>query len=371
MKTRLFRLTAKSRRAAVHGRRWVERFLNYIVFMLAMGVAVVVTIYVFEGSGQPSAAGARSVLVRNVGLVIGGAFAFWVAVWRSRVADRQADTAQRGLLNQRYQEGAEMLGSALLSVRLAGIYSLRRLAEEHAMEYHIQIMRLFCAFMRHPVGDDEADTSANREHESSFSLGLREDSQAIINAVCSRSDRQIAFEDGDSSFRFDMRGVSLEKGIIENAKLSNALFANADLSGAFLNGADLSGAALHAAVLNGAKLLNARLNDARFYEAALKDAILAGTEMKRAVFYGADLRCAHLTSADLSNATLDLAKLYGAVLDDANLTRARLRWVEGLTQAQIDQARADPENPPKLDGVVDAETGQPLVWRGKPIEDTA
>ena len=40
--------------------------------------------------------------------------------------------------------------------------------------------------------------------------------------------------------------------------------------------------------------------------------------------------------------------------------------VTGLTQAQLDEACADPDNPPKLDGVIDAVTGEPLVWRGQP-----
>ena len=39
--------------------------------------------------------------------------------------------------------------------------------------------------------------------------------------------------------------------------------------------------------------------------------------------------------------------------------------VSGLTQAQIDQAWADPGNPPQLEGVVDGSTGEPLVWHGR------
>ena len=53
-----------------------------------------------------------------------------LAVWRGVVADRQSTAAQEGLRNERYQKGAEMLGSEILSVRMAGIYALRHLAEE-------------------------------------------------------------------------------------------------------------------------------------------------------------------------------------------------------------------------------------------------
>ena len=73
-----------------------------------------------------------SATVRNVGVVIGGVIAILFAVWRSIVAARQATTAQLGLLNERYQKGAEMLGSKVLAVRLGGIYALDRLAREYS-----------------------------------------------------------------------------------------------------------------------------------------------------------------------------------------------------------------------------------------------
>ena len=76
-----------------------------------------------------------STTVRNIGLLIGGVVAILLAVWRSIVAERQADTAQQGLLNERYQRGAEMIGSDVLSVRLGGIYALQRLAAEHPEQY--------------------------------------------------------------------------------------------------------------------------------------------------------------------------------------------------------------------------------------------
>ena len=76
-----------------------------------------------------------STTIRNLGLVIAATIALPLAIWRSMVAARQADaarkqseTAQRGLLNERYQKGAEMLGSNVLVVRLDGIYALVRLS---------------------------------------------------------------------------------------------------------------------------------------------------------------------------------------------------------------------------------------------------
>ena len=99
----------------------------------------------------PNGYESASTTIRNLGLLVAAPFALWFAYWRARVADRQAnaaqeqvktsqqqvetsqrqaETAEKGLLNERYQRGAEMLGSEVLSVRLGGIYALARLAQE-------------------------------------------------------------------------------------------------------------------------------------------------------------------------------------------------------------------------------------------------
>ena len=72
------------------------------------------------------------------------------------------------------------------------------------------------------------------------------------------------------------------------------------------------------------------------------------------------------------------AKLFGANLENANLRGANLAGAEfspkvyeedivpayGLTQEQLDSAIADPpDQPPSLDGLLDAKTGKPLFWK--------
>ena len=102
-----------------------------------------------------------STTISNLSLVLGGTVAIVLAVWRSKVserqtdvAQRQAETAQRDLLNQQLQKGAELLGSSVLAVRLGGIYTLRNLALEHPEQYHIQVMEQLCAFVRGTTGAD-------------------------------------------------------------------------------------------------------------------------------------------------------------------------------------------------------------------------
>ena len=136
-----------------------------------------------------------STTVRNVALVIGGVIAVLLAVWRSRVAERQAATAQQGLLNERYQKGAEMLGSRMLAVRLGGIYALRRLAGEYPEQYHIQVMSLLCAFVRLPSPNNGIESYPQiHEGQSQEMLALRADVQDAMQAVALRGSVGISME---------------------------------------------------------------------------------------------------------------------------------------------------------------------------------
>ena len=77
-----------------------------------------------------------------------------------------------------------------------------------------------------------------------------------------------------------------------------------------------------------------------------------------------NLSVTQFIGADLSGTLLHRANLSGAAFSNRNRdTPCR------LTQAQLDSARAAPNDPPHLDGVLDAKTGKPLVWRGKPLDD--
>jgi uncharacterized protein YjbI with pentapeptide repeats len=90
-----------------------------------------------------------------------------------------------------------------------------------------------------------------------------------------------------------------------------------------------------------AGLKHAHLEGANLWGAHLERALLGGAHLQRAIcigayLEGANLIWAHLDGADLAFAHLEYANLSGAHLDGAQLWAA-----EGLTQAQIDQARGD------------------------------
>ena len=213
----------------------------------------------------PTGPESRSTTLRNIGLLVGGGIAILVAYRRSVIA-------QRGITNERYQRSAEMLGSPVLAVRLGGMYVLRRVADEEPGPFHLQIMRVLCAFVRNPTpAKDEKETDGKPTVKT-----IREDVQVALWIIAFRS----------------KAGIELEKK--------------------------------------------------------------EGVELD-------------LCGADLSNAQLALGNLTHWVLDNADLTNTVLYKAKGLTQHELDFARAHPARPPNLKGARDAETGKRLKWtKGKP-----
>ena len=382
--------------------------------------------------------------IRNIVLAAAAVIALPLAIWRSTVAERQAKTAQRqantaqqGLLHERYQKGAEMLGSALLSVRLGGIYALQRLAEEHPGGYHTQIMRLLCAFVRNPPGSKEGQAARDaKEKAASAPPSLREDVQAVMTVIGNRSQADVDYENAIKNFRLDLYGADLAGAQLHTlnlcganlrgacltfATLSQADLSRADLMGANLDRADVKYANLSRASLQRARLSHMRgaladfsctnLNGADLSEARLECVNLSDANVAAANFYrvllrdanlshirasGANFSCADLIGANLSHARLGRANLSDANVAAVNLSHAELGYTNlsgtvfekitvrtesvdqhpteedffpRLTQTQLDEAQADPDNPPRIGrDVVDAETGKPLVWYGKSLE---
>ncbi len=318
--------------------------LLVLIAAVAVGVWGMISFWEWLRDG-PDGLESGSTTVRNLGFVIAGVVALPLAIWRSLVAQRQANTAQQDLLNERYQRGAEMLGSEVLSVRLGGIYALQRLAEEHPHQYHVQIVRLLCAFVRNPtavrnggIGPANHDTGEVAETcEDGVGVRPRQDVEATMEAIATRSHMGVELE-RDAEFRLDLRDAKL-------GGLNLMNFMEVNLSWANLSFADMS-------------RVNIRpLTDMSWIHAV-------SVNLSGACLDNVNLSVTQFIGADLSETLLSGANLSAAVFSDKDMDTPCK-----LTQAQLDKARADPDNPPKLDGVLDAKTGKQLVWRGKPCDN--
>ena len=203
------------------------------------------------GTGDARESG--SATIRNLGLVVAGIIALPLAVWRSVVASKQVEVARQGLLNERYQKGAEMLGDENLSVRLGGVYALQALIEEHPGQYYISCMRLLCAFTRNPTVDERLIGFPEEERPGILRPRLREDVQAIMDMMRSRDDRLIDLEK-EREFEVDFRGADLREANLRSVNFTGVYLRGANLSGAYAVSSNLSHAGLSEVNLSGARL---------------------------------------------------------------------------------------------------------------------
>lgn len=223
-----------------------------------------------------------------------------------------------------------MLGSDIPSVRLGGIYALTRLAEDHPAQYHIQTIELLCAFARNPTGGKEGRDKAleyAEDRQSHTAPLLREDVQVTLTTIGGCSEAGLGYEKATKGFQLDLR--------------------NADLRGADLREANLSGA----------NLTYANLDHADLSRADLSDTILWGTNLSNAFGQYADLARTRIAGTNLKATSLKGANLSGADIKPLYLDPAEHSY---MTQAQLDETSADPDNPPTIDG---SESISGLAWR--------
>ncbi len=244
-----------------------------------------------------------------------------------------------------------MRGSRVLTVRLGRIYSLQCLAIEHPKQYHIPIMQLFCAFARRPpeTGDGNAVETARPDAQlmagAASKLKIREDVQAVMEAIGFRSETGIALEKKES-FHLELSRASLEA-----VNLAGAFLIGAKLNRASLNEVDLTGAILQGAILTDAKIVKANLTKAVLVKVDLTGVALGFGILTGAAMQGANLHDSDLCSTSLNkgtglfgkiptNADLRGAALAGTILSGAPLTGVKLDN-DAVSMCELDQNGCD------------------------------
>ena len=387
------------------------------VFLALLAIATALTCSTENFWNWLTAGESGSATLRNIGLLLLTLIGLPFAIWRTWVAACQTKIAQHSLRNERHQKAVEMLGNSVLPVRLGGIYALQHLAKEDTVNYHIQVMRIFCAFLHHPTTDQTRDVGhssldTNIQHgrrDSKVHLGR--DVLDVLHAIGNRDKKEIELEGkvgfdlvikGTNfrglrmyevvSFSYDVRSfklidsrpkkranfshvhfrnVNFSEADLSFVDMSDAEFWDTDFSDAALEDTDLSRTSWEGASLRNARLSSANLSRAIILDSSLVDTDLSHADLSSAVFQEVDVSNANLSNANISGTCFSLIKHRGALItrDEAKRVGATADefyiGVRGLTQAQIDQAWASETNPPQIEGVIDSETGKPLVWQGK------
>ncbi|MBO6857582.1 pentapeptide repeat-containing protein [Roseibium sp.] len=371
------------------------------MFLGPLTVALVVLVlsntgleWTWEYWGRSDGTFDRSAIFRNFGLLALALIAFPLAVWRSwtahqqaRSSNRQTELAEKGLIIDRYQKGAQMLESKDLSVRLAGIYALRELVWSDPNESYLLVLDLLFDFVRERSKERTPDLNAltseanelrygpfpsdlqkaietasslrtgipNAEHlekEKNWLPDLRAavltdlilDDANMAGAILTDANLSFGhFVDADFSgadlTRANLNLALLESAILSKANLEEAMLMRTDLVNADLAGCDLLGANFTEAnlmqanlqkalcfntIFNRAILESVNLNKSFCFSAIFTDAVLTNAKLESAYFVNAEFFCSNLSAANLTNANLSDADLSGAVLADAILIKTNL-----------------------------------------------
>lgn len=280
---------------------------------------------------------------------------------------KDAKLAEDRLVSERFAKAIEQLGNEdSIHIRLGGIYSLGRLAED-SDGMRQTVLDVLSAFIRekHPKAKSVEPPPLQGQQ-------LATDVKAALTIISTQKKEGDIIDLSNTDFRNrSLSGVKLSEVNLSNAdlggfdivygNLSDAKLRFADLSDAHLDYANLSGAHLDNANLSGAHLDKAYLNDADLYYANFSDAEISSADLSRAKLMSAqfskavlcvtklgeaDLERACFFMAFLNRADLRKANLNKAVFDHAILLGANLCGSDWLTKEQFQG-----DNPPFLCGV--------------------
>lgn len=393
-------------------RHWV----SIMITLVAVGVVLAVWQWDWLVSGWPwlgdmNGSESNSATLRNFFLIPLAVIGILLTIWRIIVAQRTLSYSeirdQIDRLHSRYTDASARLSSDSVSARLGAVYELQALTAQDPEMLHIRTMKLLCAFVRFPPPEARLDESPD---DDPCSVSLRPDVQAAMEVIGSRKAEQIELEadadyvpdlqqsklirlelrEGNLS-RIDMRGSVLWGADLTRANLSGSELQYADFSspwvvrgqerptitntqGAWietLNALANSTTRLVGADFSGARMLLAKFAGVDLQGAVMANANLPNTQFGSANLDGVNFSNSEMSEADLSNTVLVSVTLTGATLHLTNLTGADLSGYytkdstekippTGLTQAQLDQACAAPDNPPRL-----AESSG-LIWNPQP-----
>jgi uncharacterized membrane protein YqjE len=267
-------------------------------------------------------------------ILVGGLATWWTV--------RQTRENQ---ITDRFTAAVEHLGSDRLSVRVAAIHALGRIARDSRRD-HPAIMSVLGNHLRdkHPrpppeAADDTLKTPHAEVRAVAFVLRLRKTEYDM------------------PEFPIDLSGTDLRAAPLHAVQLAGAILTDANLRRADLQAADLTGA----------RLVRARFTSAYLQEAVFDGADMTGVQLTAAHANRTSFRRADLTEAIYGNPAQPLTEaptnVTSADFRSANaptLEEARVFWEKGLPPFWPEDAEGPGGTTPRPDRPRDgAETEEP------------
>jgi uncharacterized protein YjbI with pentapeptide repeats len=282
--------------------------------------------------------------------LIGGLFVFFgilIAFHRLNIARDDQKIAQEEQMTNRFSKAAELLGHENISVRMAALYALERIANDSDKDYDV-IMETIAAYIRslNPLIEPEKETTEDTNAAMNI-LGQRKRKNSIssLNSINLSKLKLTSKKKDFSDFSFlgvnfsksDLRYVNfskseLKEAIFNQSTLNHANFTYAHLPRstiikASLENANFTHANLISADLQGSNLNDSILNMAHCTNTNFSDAQLRNADLQNASLHKANLDSSFLNKANLEGADLNLATMKEAYLIEANLATAKhLTW---------------------------------------------
>ena len=288
------------------------------------------------------------------------------ALEQAKAAHAQSVLAQGNSVTNLFLSATGMLASEVAAVRVGGVHALMRLAEQRPEEFHIRVMQLFCAFLSSPP-----------PYPTDLPPGERDDIQTILRVLKRRPDSSLELEKKQKFFIYLSR-AHLSGSALRASKFSRAHIVQADLSHAYAEHSDFSQGHLEYCDLQQGRFTGCNFFLARIFHSKLSTSNFQAANFHRANMHFVDLSTSNLKYAKLTRTSLSAVDFRGSVLDLTDLSGARIKTGRRLkpdgeiddnevscvlTQVQLDAAAADPARLPVIDPeILDAETGQQLVW---------
>jgi Pentapeptide repeats (8 copies) len=255
---------------------------------------------------------ARSTLLQAIAglLLVAGAVATW----------RQVQVNREGQLTERFTRAIDQLGSENTDIRIGGIYTLSRIADNSPPDRNT-VQFVLGAFVRThaawPVGMPDGPQHPTTEVDQHLPwLHIRAaDIQTAMGVLGNRpwvrEPRRLYLS------RVDLRSVQLD-----GARLNDTQFRHANLARAWLRGIQLDRSDLKSTDLRQANLENASLVEANLGQAHLESANLRRVDLSKADLRGANLHDANLADAILTGALADATTTWPLGFDVDRLRRA-------------------------------------------------
>nr|WP_268821719.1 pentapeptide repeat-containing protein [Octadecabacter dasysiphoniae] len=336
--------------------RWLWLLLSAMIAALFIpALAAAITLLTQIAFGDPAEVQQTSL---GTGALIAAILGAPFIIWRTLVAQRQANTQEESLFNEKINAAATDLAArrqvnrgvnegtpdeTILSewqddlvTRATAIDRLEGLANHYpestqriARQLAIYIRELSREYRLNQVRNQIAKNGSNAVINSlAYERPDMEKAAQTLGRLQGITDNRLVSSDIDlrdaELNSFSLSGLTLESAILQRANLNGTNLSSANLRRINLSYSNLTGAVLFGATFNKANLFRAILSASNLSGADLSEANLSETNLNSANLFGADLRRANLSRAGLVGANLVRTNFKNADLSEANLQSANL-----------------------------------------------